>query len=216
MDMISLTLILIAMTVLVSYRAFSDMSMRYKLSFHPASVQEFGQFYRFLTSGFIHADWQHLIFNMYVFYLFGETLERYFTHDNLFGPTIGRVLFLFFYLSAIIVSDIPSYFKHRNNTAYSALGASGATSALLMAYILFDPWGWFIFPPLPGVFLAVGYLWYSSYMSKKGIDNIGHDAHLWGAVYGLVFMLVASAILQPGLLTFFLNQLMQGPTLPNF
>ncbi|MCG8332566.1 MAG: rhomboid family intramembrane serine protease [Chitinophagales bacterium] len=215
MDMISLTLILIIMTALISYQAFSNTGMKYKLAFHPASVREFGQYYRFLTSGFVHADWQHLILNMYVFYLFGEQLELFFS-NNLFEPMVGRLIFLFFYLSAIIISDIPTYFKHKNNTAYSSLGASGATSALLMAYILFDPWGWFLFPPLPGIVFAVAYLWYSSYMSRKGTDLIAHDAHLWGAVYGLVFMLALAAIFSPELLQYFINSLLEGPRAPSF
>ena len=225
MDMISLTLILIIMTALISYQAFSNTGMKYKLAFHPASVQEFGQYYRFLSSGFVHADWQHLILNMYVFYLFGEQLEKVFTYGMnvygvgkivLFDPMIGRLVFLFFYLSAIIVSDIPTYFKHKNNTAYSSLGASGATSALLMAYILFNPWGWFLLPPLPGIVFAVAYLWYSSYMSRKGTDLIAHDAHLWGAVYGLVFMLIIAAIFSPELLQYFINSLLEGPRAPSF
>lgn len=210
---ISLTIILIGMTALISYQAFNNTGMKYKLAFHPASVKEFGQFYRFLTSGFVHADWQHLLFNMYVFYLFGDMLEQVFS-QFMFDPTVGRLVFLFFYLSAIVVSDIPTYIKHQDNTAYSSLGASGATSALLTAYILFDPWGWFIFPPLPGVILMVGYLWYSSYMAKRGTDLIAHDAHLWGAVYGLVFMLVITALFSPQLMTYFIDQFLQGPRLP--
>jgi membrane associated rhomboid family serine protease len=215
MEMISLTFILIGMTALVSYQAFNNASMRYNLAFHPASVQEFGQYYRFLTSGFVHADWQHLILNMYVFYLFGNQLEYVFT-EAIFNPTMGRIIFLLFYLSAIVFSDIPTFFKHRNNTAYSSLGASGATSALLTAYILFEPWGWFLLPPLPGIIFAVAYLWYSSYMSKHGRDNIAHDAHLWGAVYGLIFMIATAAIFAPQLLDYFLAKILEGPTMPGF
>lgn len=212
---ISLTIILIGITALISYQAFNNRELFYKSTFHPASIQEFGQYFRFLSSGFIHASWGHLAINMYVLYLFGDILEQIFT-QLIFNPAVGRIVFLFFYLSAIVVSDIPSYFKHKDNSGYSAVGASGATSALVMAYILFDPWNWFIFPPVPGVVLAIGYLWYSSYMSKRGNDLIAHDAHLWGAVYGIVFMLVLAAIAQPDLLQMFADRFMEGPRMPNF
>ncbi|TXB62695.1 rhomboid family intramembrane serine protease [Phaeodactylibacter luteus] len=215
MTTISLTIILIGMTVLISYQAFNRPDMKYKLAFHPTSINEFGEWYRFLSSGFVHGDWQHLILNMYVFYLFGDILEDIFT-QMLFSPMIGRLVFLGFYLSAIIVSDIPSFIKHRHNSAYSAVGASGATSALMTAYIMFNPWGWFIFPPLPGIVFAIGYLWYSSYMSRRGNDLIAHDAHLWGAVYGIVFMVVLGLTARPELLDLFLNALLAGPRSPNF
>jgi membrane associated rhomboid family serine protease len=212
---ISLTFILIGITALISYQAFNNRELFYKSAFHPASIKEFGQYFRFLSSGFIHADWGHLAINMYVLYLFGDILEQIFT-QMMFSPVIGRIVFLVFYLSAIVVSDIPSYFKHKDNSGYSAVGASGATSALVMAYILFDPWNWFIFPPVPGVVLAVGYLWYSSYMSKRGNDLIAHDAHLWGAVYGIVFMIVLAAIAKPELLQMFAARFLEGPRMPNF
>ncbi|MCI4649424.1 rhomboid family intramembrane serine protease [Phaeodactylibacter sp.] len=212
---ISLTIILIGITALISYQAFNNRELFYKSAFHPASIKEFGQISRFLTTGFIHASWGHLAINMYVLYLFGDILEQIFT-QWLFSPAIGRIVFLVFYLSAIVVSDIPSYFKHQDNHGYSAVGASGATSALVMAYILFDPWNWFIFPPVPGVILAIGYLWYSSYMSKHGEDLIAHDAHLWGAVYGITFMILLAALTQPELLTMFWERFMEGPRMPNF
>jgi membrane associated rhomboid family serine protease len=215
MNSISLTLLLIVMTVLVSYQAFNRSDMKYKLAFHPASISEFGQWYHFLTSGFVHNDWQHLILNMYVFYLFGTTLESIFI-QSIFEPGVGRIVFLLFYLSAIVVSDIPSFFQHKDNSAYSAVGASGATSALLMAYIMFDPWNWFIFPPLPGIILAIGYLWYSTYMGRYGNDLIAHYAHLWGAVYGILFMLAIAFFYEPALLDYFIERLLDGPRAPSF
>ncbi len=211
----TLTFILIGMTVLISYRAFNDQATKYKLAFHPVSVAEFGEWYRFLTSGFIHGSWQHLILNMYVFYLFGDHLETIFT-EMLFSPLIGRLVFLLFYLSAIVVADIPTFFKYRNNSGYSSLGASGATSALMMAFILFYPWEWFILPPLPGIIFAIAFLWYSSYMARRGSDLIAHNAHLWGAVYGIVFMVALAAFKRPRLLEFFFARLMEGPSMPNF
>lgn len=212
---ISITLLLIVMTGLISYQAFNNAAMRHKLLFHPASVAEFGEWHRFLTSGFVHANWAHLLINMYVLYQFGEVLEYLFT-EKLFNPLAGRLIFLFFYLSAIVVADIPTFLKHQHNSGYGSLGASGATSAMVTAYILFQPWGWFLFPPLPGILFAAAYLWYSSYMARRGGDNIAHDAHFWGAVYGILFMVVLAAVHRPDLLRFFISQLLQGPGMPNF
>jgi len=96
------------------------------------------------------------------------------------------------------------------------VGASGATSALVFAFILFDPWQWFLFPPLPALLFGVAYLWYSSYMDKRGMDNIGHNAHFWGAVYGIVFTLISAALLRPEMLNAFLVQLLKGPSAPPF
>lgn len=211
---LSLTLILVLMTGLISFQAFNNPDMQRKLLFHPVSVREFGQWYRFLTHGFVHANWEHLLINMFVLWQFGEFLEHVFS--QLFSPGIGRIMFIVFYLSAIVVSSIPSYFKNLDNTYYAAVGASGGTSALVFAYILFQPWDWFLFPPLPAIILGVGFLWYSSYMEKRGMDNIGHNAHFWGAVYGAAFMLTSAAILSPGLIDFFLNELLSGPKPPPF
>lgn len=208
---ITLTLVIIVLTCLISYQAFNNPEMRAKLMFRPVDIRN-GEYYRFFTSGLIHGDFSHLLFNMWALYIFGETVESIFVHENgLFGPVMGRVAFIAFYFSAIVVANIPSYFRYQDNYAYSALGASGATSALSLMYILFSPWDWFIFPPLPGILIGVGFLWYSSYMDKKGVDNIGHNAHLTGAIYGIAFIIIVSAIKQPSLLHFMLKQLMAGP-----
>lgn len=206
---ISLTLVLIIMTCIISYQAFSNPVMKAKLMFRPVDINN-GEYYRFFTSGLIHADFTHLLFNMWALYIFGELVESIFV-TYLFGPTMGRVAYLLFYFSAVAIASLPSYFRHQDNYAYSALGASGATSALSMIFIMFLPWEWFVIPPLPGILLAVGFLWYSSYMDKRGVDNIGHNAHLSGAIYGIVFMISASLLLEPDLLTYVLEQLMAGP-----
>ena len=210
----SLTLILVILTGLVSFQAFNSPEMQYKLRFHPVSVKNNGEWYRFLTHGFVHANWEHLLINMFVLWQFGEFIEYMF--NGLFGPGIGRIMYLFLYLSAIVIASVPSYFRHENNSYYAAVGASGATSALVFAYILFQPWGWFLFPPLPAIIFGVAFLWYSSYMEKRGMDNIGHNAHFWGAVYGVAFTLISAAVLNPGLIDVFIAQLLQGPTAPSF
>ncbi len=207
---LSLTLIIVAMTGLISYQAFNNPAIKAKLLFHPASIKNRGEYYRFFTSGFIHGDWMHLLINMYVLFLFGQYIEMAFI-KALFGPNIGRLAFIGFYLTAIAIANLPTYFRHQDDYGYGALGASGATSALVFMYILFDPWQWFEFPPLPGIILGIAFLWYSSYMDKRQIDNIGHNAHLWGAVYGLVFMIGASLLFNPSLLEMMIGRLMEGP-----
>ncbi len=203
------------MTGIISYQAFNNPAMRQRLIFHPFSVKKSGEMYRFLSHGFVHGNWTHLLINLFVLYQFGEVIEQLFV-QLVFGQAMGRLVFLLFYISAIVVSAIPAYLKHQNNSYYGSLGASGATSGLVFIYIMLDPWQWFLFPPLPAVILAVAYLWYSSYMSKRASDNIAHDAHLYGAVYGLIFAIVAFAIFQPMLLENFLARLLSGPTAPSF
>jgi membrane associated rhomboid family serine protease len=210
----SITLILIIMTGIISFQAFNNPNMKGQLLFHPVAIKETGQWHRFITHGFIHADWGHLLINMYVLYLFGQFNESLFNY--LFGPAFGGIVFIIFYISAIAAASLPSYFRNIDNRLYAALGASGATSALVFSYILFDPWQWFIFPPLPAILFGAAYLWYSSYMEKRGTDNIGHNIHFWGAIYGVVFILVSELLTKPEMITYFFYRLMEGPELPGF
>ena len=206
----SITVILVILTGVISFQAFSNISMQQQLLFHPVSIKERGQYYRFLTYGLVHGGWGHLLINMYVLYIFGEYTEP--LYHYLFGPAMGRIAYLLFYLSAIVISSVPSYFQHQDNTLYRAVGASGATSAMVFAFVLLNPWQWFLFPPLPAVIFGVGYLWYSSYMDKKGGDNIGHNAHFWGAVYGLFFTIASIMAMKPEMMNVILERLLAGPT----
>ncbi len=210
----SLTLILIILTGLISLQAFNNPNVQGQLIFHPVTIRETGQWYRFLSHGLIHGDLQHLLINMFVLYQFGTVIEG--VYLQFFGDLGGRLMFLFLYFSAIVVASVGSYFKHRYNSSYAAVGASGATSALVFSYILFAPWQWFIFPPLPAILFGVAYLWYSSYMERRGMDNIGHNAHFWGAIYGAVFTLIAVTLARPGFLMYFISQLAKGPSAPSF
>jgi len=211
---ISSTLLIIILTALVSIPAFSNRIMKEKLLFRPYAISERAELYRFLTHGFLHANWEHLIINMYVLYIFGMFLENRF--QAIFPNNLGTLAFLLLYLSAIVLSSIPSYFKHKNDPTYGALGASGATSALIFSFILFNPWEWFIFPPLPAILFGIVFLWYSNYMGKRGMDNIGHDAHFWGAVYGLIFTLGSRAYFEVNGLQKFYFELTEGFHFPNF
>lgn len=209
-----LTYILLGFTILISYRAFSDQRIMQKLCFHPVSIKQGNDYIRFLSYGFLHANMEHLLINMFVLWQFGGFIESYFS--LLFGKILGGALFLVLYFVGIIVSTIPSYFKHQHDSGYVAVGASGATSALVFATIFFRPWDWLIFPPLPFILFGVAYLWYSSYMEKRGMDNIGHNAHFWGAVFGFTYTFVAVVAFRPEALTIFFSQLVQGPSLPAF
>lgn len=210
----SITLIIIIITGLVSYQAFNNAELKAKLLFHPYTIKRQGEWYRFLTHGFVHANMQHLLINMFVLWQLGEFIEAQF--NQVFGPTQGMIIYIVLYLAAIIMSSLYSYGQHQNNPGYAAVGASGATSAVLFSFILFLPWEWFLFPPLPGILLGVAYLYYSSYMSKHGYDNIGHDAHFFGAIFGVLYTIGIALLFRPELLSFFIDQLLTGPKPPPF
>jgi membrane associated rhomboid family serine protease len=183
--MFSQTIIVIILTALVSFGAFNNRTLYNDLILYPPAINR-GQYYRFLTSGFIHADLQHLLFNMLTLYFFGRVMEDFLNME------LGNWAFLTLYLGAIVISDIPSYLKNRNNPGYASLGASGGVSAVLFAYIILAPWTtiYVFILPVPAIIFGVLYMGYSIYMSKKGTDNVNHDAHLWGAIFGIVFILI--------------------------
>lgn len=186
------TLIIIIVTALVSFSAFNSTKVYNDLIMYPPAINR-GQWYRLLTSGFIHADVMHLGFNMLTLWFFGRLLEeQYFAVQFAHFGSISQYMFLIFYLLGIVVSDLPTYIKHRNNSSYASLGASGGVSAVLFAFILLVPWATiYVFViPVPAIVFGVLYLVYSQYMSKKGGDNINHDAHFWGAIFGIVALLI--------------------------
>lgn len=196
----AITYILIGVSCLVSYAAFQNHSLLNQLWFYPARIKERNEWWRFITHGFVHGDFQHLIFNMLTLFFFGPVVEHVF--DSLFGSTL---VYPIFYLSALVFSSMPSYVKHKDNDHYRSLGASGAIASVLFTTIIFDPWQtiYVLVFPMPAILFAIAYIAYSSYMDRKGGDNIGHSAHLWGAIYGMVFLLV----LKPGILPYFIQQL---------
>lgn len=192
---LSITVTIIIITVLVSLFAFSSRKAVDDLIFYPVEIANRRQFYRFITYGFIHADLMHLIFNMYAFYLFGSFIEQAFI--QLFTPVQGKVFYLLLYFAALIVSVIPDYLKYQNNSSYRSLGASGAVSAVIFAYIMIRPMDGIgiIFIPfgIPGFIFGILFIWVSYYLGKKGNSLINHEAHLWGAVFGIIFMIVFSS-----------------------
>ena len=199
------TIIIIAVTVLVSLLCFSGRPDVNSLMFNAYQVWHRKEWWRMLTSGLVHGGWGHLFFNMLTLYFFGTVVERYFAAA--FGSTNGIVLYVVLYVSAFAVASLWDLFKNRDNPNYNALGASGAVSAVLFASILFDPkMGIYIYLipiPVPGYIFAPLYLLYCWYMARRGTDNIGHTAHFWGAVYGLAFPLIC----RPDIFQHFLAQL---------
>ncbi|SHM64330.1 Membrane associated serine protease, rhomboid family [Cyclobacterium lianum] len=190
---LSLTLIIIILTSLISYYAWKNPEFIERWLFSPYIISRNGDYLRFLLSGFIHKDGTHLLFNMFTFYFFGTVVEQYMYYA--FGPEAGLLAFLAFYLLAIVIADIPTYLKEKNNPSYHALGASGGTSATVFASIILMPlsdiciFGIFC---LPGFILGMLFLAYAYYKGKLANDNINHDAHFFGAVFGIAVILLIS------------------------
>ena len=194
-----LTLILIAVTVLVSWLAFDRPRLLDRLILWPPAIDRQKQYDRLVTHGFIHADWQHLLFNMITLFFFGRFAEQ------VISSMIGPVGFVLFYLSAIVIAILPTYLRHRHDVQYRSLGASGAVSAVLFAFILVQPWSliFVFFLPVPAILYGVFYVGYSFWMDRQGGDNTNHNAHLSGAIYGVLFML----LMEPRIAGVFLERL---------
>ena len=189
--MSSPTLIIIIITVTTSIYAWKRPEIQYKWMMTPYKVSQNKEYMRFLTSAFIHANQIHLFFNMFTLYFFGDVIEQNFR--NFYG-SLGNVVFVAFYLSAVVISDIPTFRKHRKNPYYSSLGASGGVSAVIFASIFFYPLNKICLYGIicmPGIILGFCYVVYTYFQSKKVNDNINHDAHLYGAIYGIVFSIIA-------------------------
>lgn len=195
--MISVTLIIIIATVIISLIAFNNQQAMDNLIFYPPAVVEKNQYYRFITCGFIHANVPHLFFNMYALYLFGEGqhkdgVEYFFA--AIFGNN-GKLLYLLMYLLALIVCLIPTFNKNKDNANYRSLGASGAVSAVVFSFILFEPLRGvgLIFIPVfvPGFLFGIIYLIASFLLDKRGGTHVNHSAHIWGALFGIVFVISA-------------------------
>ncbi|HVT84859.1 MAG TPA: rhomboid family intramembrane serine protease [Chitinophagaceae bacterium] len=191
----SITLIIIIITCVVSFGGFSNQKLLNDLIFYPPAITEQKQWYRFFTCGLIHADAGHLIFNMLALYLFGDVVEKYFT--ALFGEK-GKLLYLLLYVFALMFCLLPTLAKHRNDYYYRSLGASGAVSAVIFASILFNPLvgiGLFFIPIyIAGFIFGIIYLLISSWLDKKGGSTINHSAHIYGALFGIVFTIVACSV----------------------
>ena len=192
---ISASVILMGVIVVVSAMAFGNPKLRASLIMNPYIISRRGEYHRLLTSGFIHADWMHLGFNMFSLYFFSIS-----TNPQIKGveQILGPVAYLALFLLGVVVSSIPTFFQHKDSPHYNALGASGGVAAVIFSFIVFHPLRkihLFIFPGVPGFILGVLYMIYSYFSSKQNRDNIGHSAHLTGAIFGIVF----SFIIEPEL-----------------
>jgi membrane associated rhomboid family serine protease len=193
------TIAIVAITCLISFAAFSNPRLLERFVLWPPAIQRQHQYDRLLTCGFVHADFGHLLFNMFTLFSFGAYMER------LLADRIGATGYALFYAAGIVLSSLPSYLRHRGDANYRSLGASGAVSAVLFAFILIKPWSMilvFAFP-VPAIVFAMLYLGYTIYMDRRQTDRINHSAHLWGAVYGIVFLIV----LEPRVVPAFFEQL---------
>ncbi|RMG24683.1 MAG: rhomboid family intramembrane serine protease, partial [Bacteroidetes bacterium] len=177
------------MTIVTSLMAFKDPQLMHKFILNPYDVVRDKEFYRVFTSGLIHANYVHLGFNMITYYFFAFYLEQ----------ILGHWQFAVLYVASLALSDITTIIKYKDHPSYNSLGASGAVSAVVLSIILCQPdiqLLLFFAIPMPGWLLAIAYIGYSYYASKRSYDNINHDAHLWGALSGIILTIV----LKPGVL----------------
>jgi membrane associated rhomboid family serine protease len=190
-----ITLIILILTVLISISALNNDKIMNDLIFYPPAVTYQKQWYRFFTSGFLHGDYMHLAFNMYGLYIFGRYVEDDFM--RLFGET-GKLMFLIMYITSLFFCLLPTFAQNKTNSSYRSLGASGAVSAVIFAFILLNPlipMGILFLPfRIPGFLFGLLFLGISSYLDRRGGGNVNHSAHIWGALYGIAFLIIACFI----------------------
>jgi len=195
---------IIIITSVISVMAFSNPELLNRLQFNAYAIKNKKQGWRFFTYGLVHAGWGHLAINMFVFWSFGQIV--FFLYQIHFG-SIGILYFLLLYVGGIMFSVLFDYRRHKNDPWYNAVGASGAVAAVVFASIILYPAGgvylFFIPIEIPSPIFGILYLVYSAYMARRGRDNIGHDAHFWGSVYGIML----TVALKPQLFLDFIYQL---------
>lgn len=185
--------------------AFQNGELFDKLKFNAYFIKHSKEGYRFFTYALLHANWMHLLINMFVFYSFGDFVMEVFL--AYFGVK-AYFFFILLYVGGIIFSVLLDFARNKDNVYYNAVGASGAVSAVLFSSIFLHPTGtiymFFVPIPIPSILFGLAYLFYSAYMSKRGRDNIGHSAHFLGAIYGIVFTIV----IRPTFVVEFFEQIM--------
>ena len=181
--MIGLSLLLILANFIVSYKGFNDRNFYERYEFSIEKILVYKQYYRLITSGFLHVNWMHLIFNMLALYFFSGSVEYFF----------GPVQFLLIYFTSMIGGDLLSLFIHRYDSGYSSVGASGAVNGIIFAAIAVFPGmriGFFFIPGIPAWIYGLAYVLYSIYGIRSRRDNIGHESHLAGALIGMLLAIV--------------------------
>jgi len=188
---LSITLVIILFTGFISYQGFRQYGWIDRLRHSPYQESRQKEWYRLLTSGFIHADWVHLMVNMFVLYSFGIAVEDYIVAS--FGSVKGVLMYIGIYVMTIIFANIPTLIRHKNNPGFASIGASGAVSGILFIFILMQPWATlllFFIIPVPAIIAGVGYLIYSSWAARQGRGRIDHSAHFAGALAGMILMIL--------------------------
>ncbi len=189
---LSITLIIILVTVTISLYVSEKLDLKHKMLFNPLKVYYENEWYRLFSHAFIHADLMHLGINMFVLYFFGQYVEYFFSIT--FG-SIGLLYFTLLYIGGILFASLPALRKNKDNPVYNSLGASGAVSAVLFSSIVLDPTNTiYIYAaiPMPAIVFGVLYVGYEMYMNNRGRTNIAHDAHLLGALFGVLFTIILS------------------------
>lgn len=189
---LSFTLIIIAATALISWRAFQNREFKYKMMFYPYNVKHQREGYRYFTYMFVHADTMHLFFNMFVLYSFGNNMEMLLSIP--YGRGLGWVHYGILYFAGGLFATVWPMIKNADNPNYMSLGASGAVSSVFFAFILWMPnaqLSLIFIPgvPIPAWLFGLLYLAYEYFMAKRGTSNIGHDAHFGGAIFGILYVL---------------------------
>ena len=212
-----ITIAILLLTVGFSFYAMNKPEIKYKYIFHPYSISHYNQHYRFLSHAFLHGDFIHLALNMYALLVFGPLVEEQIYpmilgEDGNLNQKMGSLCYILLYTGAIYASSIFEYFKHKNDKSYTSLGASGAINAIIFAFILFAPSAQlgFFFIPMPAWVFGIIYLAVSFYLSRRNtgnaaVDRVGHEAHFFGAIYGIVF----TGIIKPELFSTFIHKIVQ-------
>lgn len=201
---LTITLFIIVVTGLVSYQCFTHPELFHKLMHNPYAVFHKKEYSRIITHGFVHGSWPHLILNMYVLYMFGGLVEEIFSHSY----ALGRSYFVLLYFGGMVCATIPSMLKHRDNVNYNSVGASGAVSAVVFSSIILNPlmeMGILFIPfMIPAFIFGPLYILLEYYLDKRNSSPIAHDAHIWGALFGVGITI----IIDPALIPRFINQVM--------
>lgn len=203
-----ITKIISVVVFLVSMQGFNDINLFERFKHNPYRVVHYKEYYRLLTSGFLHGSWGHLLINLFVFWQFGDFVENYIFYTA-FGKTLGAFLYLMLVLLSIIAGNIHSTIKYKDNPHYGSIGLSGAVSAILFSYVLINPWSkiyLYAIIPIYTVVAAVLYLVYSQWAIKNSRDNTDHSAHIYGAIFGLIYTIAV----YPKIIPYFLDRLISG------
>lgn len=198
-----LNILIIGVTVVITVMAWQNKEWYEKLNFHPYAIRHSKEYYRFASYGLLHSNWAHLGVNMFVLLSFGNQMLS--TYSLYYGAK-GYLFFILLYVGGLVGSVVYAYHKHKEDYYYHAIGASGAVSTVLFSSILYYPLSKIsIFPipiGIPAVLFGVLYIAFELYMHKRGKDNIGHDVHIGGAVFGILF----NILINPSVISHFFSQ----------